>query len=142
MATPPPFLHQPPPFQLSPLSSKIFGTPPSPPSDSIFGRSYPPPPSFNKGVGSNYDNTEFFVVLDHFSPFLSTNNPENENFEKTKNPGDIIYHFTHLYHKYEHTMYGSSGMEHNRIFCHFGPFKILAETWVSHWVTKLTDLLA
>ena len=42
----------------------------------------PPPPSFNKGVGSNYDNTEFFVVLDHFSPFLSTNNPENKNFEK------------------------------------------------------------
>ena len=49
---PPPFLHQPPPpfSGLSLLSSKKIHTPPS---DSIFGRSYP---SFNKGEGgSNYE---------------------------------------------------------------------------------------
>ena len=28
--------------------------------------------------------TEFFVILDHFLPFYSTNNPQNENFEKMK----------------------------------------------------------
>ena len=41
----PPFLHQPPSF-LSPLSSKKFLYPPS---DSIFGRSYPPPPLIRGG---------------------------------------------------------------------------------------------
>ena len=54
-----PFLHQLPLLRFIPLSSKIFC---NPPSDSIFGRSYPP--AFNKGVGwggggggegSNYD---------------------------------------------------------------------------------------
>ena len=43
---PPPFVHQPPFSGLCPLSSKKICTPP--PSDSIFGRSYP---TFNKGGG-------------------------------------------------------------------------------------------
>ena len=29
--------------------------------------------------------TEFFVILDHFLPFSSANNPKNQNFEKWKN---------------------------------------------------------
>ena len=35
--------------------------------------------------------TELFVILGHFLPFDPTNNPKNQNFEKTKKkPGDII----------------------------------------------------
>ena len=35
--------------------------------------------------------TEFFVILDHFLPFHSHNNPKSQNFEKIKKPpGDII----------------------------------------------------
>ena len=43
----PPFLHQPPFSGLFPLSSKKFRTSLSSPSDSIFGKSYPPPPPFS-----------------------------------------------------------------------------------------------
>ena len=35
--------------------------------------------------------TDFFVILNHFLPFYSPNNPKNQNFEKMKKlPGDII----------------------------------------------------
>ena len=34
---------------------------------------------------------EFFVILDYFLPFHTSNNPENQSFEKMKKtPGDII----------------------------------------------------
>ena len=59
---PPPHFYINLPFpDLSPLFSKTFC---NPSSDSIFGRSYSPPP-FNKGVGrggSNYAYGFFFVV--------------------------------------------------------------------------------
>ena len=42
----------------------------------------------------------FFVILDHFSPFYPSNNPKNENFEKIKKDWRH-YHFTQLYHKWQ-----------------------------------------
>ena len=37
------------------------------------------------------DGQNFFVILDHFLPFYSPNNPNNQNFEKLKKiPEDII----------------------------------------------------
>ena len=60
--------------------------------------------------------TEFFVILDHFLHFYPTNNLKNQNFEKIKQiPRDII-----ISHRCtitdNHMMYGSSN-----IFCHSGP---------------------
>ena len=50
--------------------------------------------------------TEFFVILGHFLPFDPPNNPKNQNFEKTKKPGDII--ILHLCTaNVDHMMYGS-----------------------------------
>ena len=52
--------------------------------------------------------TEFFVIWGHFFPFYSTDDPENQNFEKMeKTSGDIII----LYPRAT-----------NRIFFHFGSF--------------------
>ena len=58
--------------------------------------------------------TEFFVILDHFLPFYPPNNPKNQNFEKMKKPpGDII-----ILHRCNindsHVMYGSRDTEHDR----------------------------
>ena len=36
--------------------------------------------------------TEFFVILGHFSPFDSPNNPKNQNFEKMKKNSLRYYH--------------------------------------------------
>ena len=37
------------------------------------------------------DQQEFFVILDRFLPFYPPNDPQNQNFIKTKlTPGDII----------------------------------------------------
>ena len=51
--------------------------------------------------------TEFFVILDHFLPFYPPNNPKNQNFEKMKKtPGDIIIlHMCTI--NDNHMMYGS-----------------------------------
>ena len=59
--------------------------------------------------------TEFFVILDHFLPFYPSNNPKNQNFEKMKKlPGDII-----ILHRCNindnHMMYGSWDTEHDRL---------------------------
>ena len=46
--------------------------------------------------------TEFFVILDHFLPFCPHTDPENQNFGKMNiTPEDIIYHFTNVYHKWQ-----------------------------------------
>ena len=38
------------------------------------------------------DQQEFFVILDRFLPFYPPNDPQNQNFIKTKlTPGDIFY---------------------------------------------------
>ena len=72
---------------------------------------------------------QFFVILDHFLPFYSPNNPKNQNFEKIKkNPGDIT-----ILHKctknQDHMPYCSWDMARDRcnyfsfwtIFCLFTP---------------------
>ena len=55
-------------------------------------------------MGYGAQQTEFFLILDHFLPFYTpspnhppppppprqSNNPENQNFEKMKKTGDII----------------------------------------------------
>ena len=77
--------------------------------------------------------TDFFVILDHFLPFYPSNNPISENFDKKKkNSGDIInLHICTI--NDNHMMYGSSDMERDEqntlsfwtIFC---PFTLL-KTW-------------
>ena len=69
--------------------------------------------------------TEFFVLLDHFSPFYPTNDPKNHNFRKMKNtPGGIILHMCTIIQSMTiiwcpvPEMW--SAMDRN--FCHFGPF--------------------
>ena len=42
--------------------------------------------------------TEIFVILGHFLPFLPPANPESQNFKIEKNTWRY-YHFTHLHHK-------------------------------------------
>ena len=50
--------------------------------------------------------TEFFVILDHFLPFYPSNNLKNQNFEKLKTkPGDIVLHMFTI--NDNHMMYGS-----------------------------------
>ena len=44
--------------------------------------------------------TEMFVILGHFLPFWTPNNPENQNF-KIGNSTWWYYHFTHLHHKWQ-----------------------------------------
>ena len=62
---------------------------------------------------------DFFVVLDYFLPFYSPNSPKNENFSKMKTlRGDLI-----ILHKctknYEHMVYYSWDIAHNRCNCYF-----------------------
>ena len=70
--------------------------------------------------------TDFFVILGYFLPFLPPNNPENQNFEKMKEtPGDIIIlHMSTI--NENHMMYDSWDMECDRqcflILGHFLPF--------------------
>ena len=45
------------------------------------------------------DWQNFFVSLGHFLPFYPTNNPENENLEKSIKHAWRYYPFTHVYHK-------------------------------------------
>ena len=59
--------------------------------------------------------TEFFVILDYFSPFttapLPPNNPKNQNLEIIKiAPGEIII-LQNSTTNGNHMMYGSSDME-------------------------------
>ena len=65
-----PSLHPPPLFQVyPPLSSKNFGTPPS---DSIFGRSYPP------------FNTFFLTLLIFYFSFFCENGAHSESCQTSK----------------------------------------------------------
>ena len=61
--------------------------------------------------------TEFFVILGHFSPLDPPNNRKNG---KKMHPDIIILHLSTT--NGDHKMYGSWNMEHDRHFCHFGPF--------------------
>ena len=72
-------------------------------------------------------DTEFFVILDHFLPFYSPNNPKDKSFVRLKKmPRDII-----IWHKctknHDHMLYRSLDVAHNKFnyfsfwanFCHF-----------------------
>ena len=56
---------------------------------------------------------DFFFILDHFLPFHSPNNPENQNFEKMKKMlgGIIILHMCTI--NDNRMIYGSWDMEHD-----------------------------
>ena len=57
-----------------------------------------------------HDRPNFFVILGHFLPFYSTNNPKNQNLEKIKQtPGDIIILHKHIRH-HNHILYCSLDM--------------------------------
>ena len=62
---------------------------------------------------------QFLVILGHFLPFYSTNNPKNQNFEKMKKaPGDII-----IFHKctknHDYMLYCSCDMACQECNFHF-----------------------
>ena len=85
--------------------------------------------------------TEFFVILDHFLPFYPPNNPKNQNFEKLKKtPGDIIIlHMCTI--NDNHMMYGSWDMEHDgqnflsfwTVFCPFTPLTTWKIKILKNW---------
>ena len=50
--------------------------------------------------------TEFFLVLDHFLPFCPPDDPENQNLEKLKKNPWRYNPFTHV-HITDNHMYGS-----------------------------------
>ena len=64
--------------------------------------------------------TEFFVILDHFLPFYSTNNPQNENFEKMKKNNWGFYWFTLNHHKWQsyHVWFLKHGGQQRALFYH------------------------
>ena len=82
--------------------------------------------------------TEVFVILDHFLPFYPTNNPKNKSFEKMeKTPGDII-----ILHKCtkndDHVLHCSWDMTHDGckfyfsfriIFCPFAQKIKILQKW-------------
>ena len=43
--------------------------------------------------------TYFFVTLCHLLPFCTSNDPENQNFEKKEKTAQRYYLFTYVYHK-------------------------------------------
>ena len=73
--------------------------------------------------------TEFFVILDHFLPFYPPMDPENQNFEKMKKTLEDIIILQMFTINDSHMIYGFSGMECNRqnflsfwtVFCPFTP---------------------
>ena len=73
--------------------------------------------------------TEFFVILDHFLPFYPPMDPENQNFEKMKKTPEDIIILQMCTINDSHMMYGSWDMECNRqnflsfwtVFCPFTP---------------------
>ena len=93
--------------------------------------------------------TECFVILDHFLLFYSPNNPKNQNFQKMKKmPGDIIIlHMCNI--NGNHMMYGSWDMKHNgqnilsfwTVFCPFIPLTAQKTKILKKW-KQLPDILS
>ena len=80
-----------------------------------------------KHDGQNF--LSFWTVFCHFTSV----NPKNQNFEKLKKrPEDIIILHMHAAIN-ENQMYCSWNVEHDRLFCHFGPFFAL----LSHPTPKI-----
>ena len=73
---------------------------------------------------------EFFVILDHYLPFYSYIDPENEHFEKTKNvPRYIIILKICTINDNHNVWFLRFGAQQTKFFCHFGPFFDLLPSW-------------
>ena len=93
--------------------------------------------------------TEFIIILDHFLPFYSPNNPKNQNFEKMKqNSRDIIIlHKCTIYDN--HMMHGSWDMKCDRhnflsfwtIFCHFNSLTTQKIKILKKWKKMHGDII-
>ena len=87
--------------------------------------------------------TEFFVILGDFLPFYLTNNPLNQNFEKTKTLRDIIILnmcTINNNHNVWFLTYGVQWTEFFVILDHFFPFTPLMTQKIKilkKWKTKL-----
>ena len=70
-----------------------------------------------------------FVILGHYLPFQTPDNPENQNFKIEKK---TFYYFTILLQictiSDNHIMYGSWSAT-DRMFCHSGPFFALSPSY-------------
>ena len=87
--------------------------------------------------------TDFFIILDHFLPFYPPNNPKNQNFEKLKKHLEILSFYMCTINE-NHMMYGSWDIGCDRqnflsfwtIFCPFTPLKSwkieILKIWKKH----------
>ena len=89
--------------------------------------------------------TDFFVIVDHFLPFCTPNNPKNQNFEKMKkSPRDIV-----ILHKctknHDHMLYCSPNMTRDGCNCYFSFWAILCPFTIfcpfSHLTTQKIKIL-
>ena len=65
--------------------------------------------------------TKFFVILDHFLPFIPL--PEKSKFGKNEKKAWTYYYFTHVYQKWQSwCMVPEIWSLTNWFFCHCGPF--------------------
>ena len=62
---------------------------------------------------------EYFVILGHFLPFDSPNNPKNQNFEKNEKHTWIYHHLTQVYKNHDQMLYCSRDMACDRYNCYF-----------------------
>ena len=58
--------------------------------------------------------TEFFVIIDHFLPFYHPMDPENQNFENVKKTLEDIITLQMFTINDSHMIYGFSDIEYNR----------------------------
>ena len=63
--------------------------------------------------------TDFFIILDHFLPFYPPNSPKNQNFEKLKKHLEILSFYMCTINE-NHIMYGSWDMMCDK--CHYFSF--------------------
>ena len=82
----------------------------------------------------------FFVILDHFLPYYSHNNPKNQTLEKMrKTPGDIIIlHMCNI--NDNHMMYGSWDMKRDgQNFLSFWTISSLSPPTQPHPAPKILE---
>ena len=89
---------------------------------------------------------QIFVILGHFLPFQSPDNPENQNFKIEKNTWRY-YHFTHLHHKWQSydVWFLRYGTQHNflsfwTVFCPFIPLWTQKIKILKKWKKRLKIL--
>ena len=93
--------------------------------------------------------TEFFVILDHFLPFYPPMDPENQNFEKMKKPPEDIIILQRCNINGNHVMYGSWDTKCDRqiflsfwnIFCPITPLTTQKIKILKKMKEKLRDII-